>query len=558
MTSHTRSILPVLSFVILLCVWTTGSAQDAKPRPTGSISGHIIINSKGAAGIEVGAIGGDNPNRRVPPAQTKTDSEGFYRLEGLAAGNYQVITFTPQLTAAEANSDFGSMYSSAKGVLLAEGENVTDIDIKLIRGGVITGRVTDGDNKPVVEERILLEPIVEQGQRPPRIPPAYGTMYQTDDRGMYRIYGVSAGRYRVSAGRSGPQLVGAVTGVYQQTYHPDVTDPSRATIIELAEGGEAKDVDIRLGRRDDTYKISGRVVDGETGLPIAGTRIGLVMARGSITMGIGTQTTPDGKFTIDGVTAGRYGVYVPTENGNTDFYSDPVSVEVSDKDVTGVEIKAVHGLTISGSVIGDNIDLKELLKQVPGLRVSANISPPGGMTETTIRSFGYGAVAVDGSFTITGLRPGRAMLAIASPDYTKRPSIVKVSIGGVGLTQGFEIDRGQPVSGIQILVAYGTGAIRGSVTFVGAPLSNYRVQLICRREDTRTFAGGATLDARGHFLMRQLAPGSYNCGVQYVNVIGGPQPRPPAPPPQQSVNVSNGVESELNFVIDLTPKGVTP
>jgi hypothetical protein len=556
MTGQT-SIILALTFVVLLGISTSGSAQDAKLKPTGSISGHIVIGGKGAAGIEVGAIGGDNPTRRVPN-QTKTDSEGFYRLEGLAAGNYQVITFTPQLTAAEANSEFGSMYSSAKGVLLAEGENVTDIDIKLIRGGVITGRVTDAENKPVVEEHILLEPVAEQGERPPRIPPAYGTMYQTDDRGIYRIYGLPAGRYRVSAGRSGPQLVGSMIGVYQQTYHPDVTDPGRATVIELTEGGEAKDVDIRLGRHDDTFRISGRVVDAETGLPLAGTRIGLAMPRGSITMGIGTLTKSDGKFTIDGVTAGRYGVFVPSDNGNTDFYSDPVSVEVSDKDVTGVEIKALHGLTISGSVIGDNIDLKELLKQVPGLRVLGNVSPPGGMTETTIRSSGYGTIAADGSFTITGLRPGRATLAMASPDYTKRPSIVKVSIGGVGLTQGFEIDRGQPVSGIQILVAYGTGAIRGSVTFVGAPLSNYRVQLICRREDTRTFAGGATLDARGHFLMRQLAPGSYNCGVQYVNATGGPQPRPPGPPPQQSVNVSNGAESELNFVIDLTPKGVTP
>ena len=50
MTGHARSILPVFSFVVLLCISTSGSAQDAKPKPTGSISGHIILNSKGAAG----------------------------------------------------------------------------------------------------------------------------------------------------------------------------------------------------------------------------------------------------------------------------------------------------------------------------------------------------------------------------------------------------------------------------------------------------------------------------------------------------------------------------
>ena len=41
---------------------------------------------------------------------------------------------------------FGGYYASAKGALLAEGENVTDIDIKLIRGGVITGRVTGAED----------------------------------------------------------------------------------------------------------------------------------------------------------------------------------------------------------------------------------------------------------------------------------------------------------------------------------------------------------------------------------------------------------------------------
>src|SRR5438874_9990860 len=132
MTGYARSILPVFSFVVLLCISTSGSAQDAKLKPTGSISGHIIVNSKGAAGIEVGAIGGDNINRRLPAAQTKTDSEGFYRLEGLAAGNYQVITFTPQLTAAEPNSDFGSMYSSRSEEHTSELQSRRDLVCRLL------------------------------------------------------------------------------------------------------------------------------------------------------------------------------------------------------------------------------------------------------------------------------------------------------------------------------------------------------------------------------------------------------------------------------------------
>lgn len=558
MTSQAHSASRAIFFVVLFWAGATVRAQEPKPKPTGSISGHVLVNNKGAAGVDVGVMSSDSPNRRYPAAQTKSDSEGYYHLENLAAGNYQVVAFTPQMTPAEPSLDFGSAYGSAKNILLSDGESVTDIDIKMVRGGVITGRVTDAENKPVVEESISLEPVVDPGQRPLRLPPAYGLMYQTDDRGVYRIYGLPAGRFRVSVGREGQQFIGSLTGFYQKTYHPDVTDPARATIIELTEGGEAKDVDIRLNRHEDTFAISGRVTDSETGLPISGARIGVMMQRGSGTLETGMQSGSDGKFTIEGVAAGHYGVYIASENGNSDFYSDPVFVDVSDRNVSDVEIKAVRGLTVSGSIIGDGIELKDLLKQVPGLRVSANIVPATGMTETTIRSFGFGTVAADGSFTITGLRPGRAMLSISSADFSKRPSIVKVSVGGVGLTQGFEIDRGQAVSGIQILVAYGTGAIRGSVTFQGEPLANYRVQISCRREEARTYAGAATIDARGRFLIRQLAPGAYECMLQYVNLSGTPQmTRPPAPPHQQ-VNVSNGAESEINFIVDLTTKGATP
>ena len=53
--------------------------------------------------------------------------------------------------------------------------------------------------------------------------------------------------------------------------------------------------------------------------------------------------------------------------------------------------------------------------------------------------------------------------------------------------------------------------------------------------------------------------GTYECGVQLVLIQRpqGPVPRPPQIP-RQTVTVSNGVESEITFLIDLTPKGVGP
>jgi 5-hydroxyisourate hydrolase-like protein (transthyretin family) len=555
---------------ILLIAFSIATAQAKDPdlKPTGSISGHVLINNKAAAGVEVGAFGGaDSFNRRVATAQTKTDSEGYYHLGGLPAANYQVTTFMPNMIAADNTLQFplgfGSLVGS-KTVLLAAGEDVTEIDLKLARGGVIIGRVTDADDKPVVDERVSLQAVAENGQSPTlQNLPRQSSIYQTDDRGVYRIYGLPPGRYRVSVGQSASSAMGSISGFYVLTYHPDTNDINRATVVDLAAGAEAANVDIKVGRRGETHVLTGRVVDAENGLPVSGVRVGLQVVRdqgqGSSVGTIG-NTGADGSFTIQGLTKNRYGVYVTSENGTSDFYSDPVMVSVADQDVAGIEIKAVRGTSISGTIVPENMDLKELLRQVSGLRVYANVFPADGrVTPTTIQSHGIASVAADGSFTITGLRPGRAMLSVEARDNSKRPTLVKATVGGVGVTQGFEIER-QPVSGVQLIVAYGTGAIRGSVTFQGGVLTDFRTEVICRRENSRTYSGGTYLDARGHFRMMGLAPGSYDCGVQMVPIApsqGRPILRPPQIP-HQTVTVSNDVETEITFLIDLTPKGVVP
>lgn len=555
---------------ILWCAFAIAPAQskDTAPPRTGSISGHVLINNKAAAGVEVGAFGGDSFNRRVATAQAKTDSEGYYHLSGLPAANYQVTTFTPNLVGTETNPQyplgFGAFGVMSKTVLLGAGEDVDEIDIKLVRGGVITGRVTDADDKPVVEERINLQPLTQPGQLPPNLS-RVSILSQTDDRGIYRIYGLPPGRYRVSVGQSAANsAIGPTWGFYVLTYHPDATDVARATVIDLAAGAEATNVDIKVGRRAETHTLAGRVVDAENGLPISGVHVGLQIVRdrgqGGFT-GTMATTTADGSFVIQGVMGdGRYGAYVGSDNADSEFYSDPVMVNVTDQDISGIEIKAVHGTSISGTIVPENMALRELLRQVPGLRVDANIWPPEGLTPTTIRSYGSATVAADGSFTITGLRPGRASFSISSRDNSKRPSLVKVTVGGVGVPQGFEIER-QPVSGVQLVVAYGTGAIRGGVTLQGGNLSDFRTQVICGREASRSSPATSLLDARGHFTMNGLPPGSYDCTVQLAPIARPTQGQPFARPPQlphQTVTVSNDAESEVNFAVDLTPKGVGP
>ena len=43
-------------------------------------------------------------------------------------------------------------------IVVAAGESVDGIDFALVGGGVITGRVTDSDGRPLIEERLNLIP----------------------------------------------------------------------------------------------------------------------------------------------------------------------------------------------------------------------------------------------------------------------------------------------------------------------------------------------------------------------------------------------------------------
>jgi len=252
-----------------------GQSPDPKSKGTGSISGRVTIGGKNAANIVMGAFANDRGNRR-PAAQATTDSEGRYHLYGLPPAQYQIAPMTANLVNTEQVSGGNPNFTSGKAVFLSTAESVEDVDLKLARGGVLTGRVSNADGKPVIEERVNLL-LVDANGAPTQTTayyPANYFMYLTDDRGVYRIYGLPAGRYKVSVGIDPTDGVGPSNGrtVYRQTFYPDVTEAAKATIVEISEGAESENIDIKVGRITETYSVAGRVIDSETGKPIAGIR----------------------------------------------------------------------------------------------------------------------------------------------------------------------------------------------------------------------------------------------------------------------------------------------
>jgi hypothetical protein len=242
MTTLTLRLLTVLA---LACLGVPAAAQSTIPNQkltTGSVSGSVTLKGKCVPGIGVAlrSVGSDQPR---PALIATTDPEGNYRISRVPAGQYQVAPIAPTFVITE------MMVAGHQGklVILTEGESVDGIDFTLVKGGVITGKVLDADGRPVVEEPLSLtaadsdNPVMQVQQ----------FNFRTDDRGVYRIFGMPAGRYRVAVGQSS-RMAALGTGQprrpYRLTFHPDAADASQATIVEVLEGGESAGIDITVGR----------------------------------------------------------------------------------------------------------------------------------------------------------------------------------------------------------------------------------------------------------------------------------------------------------------------
>lgn len=529
-----------------------------KPRPN-SVSGRVTMNGKAAPGIIVGIRSSDF-SEPAPTLKAKTDFEGNYQITNVPQGNYQVAPLAPALVNPEQVFPRGR----SRTLLLAEGEEVRDVDFSLIRGGVITGKVTDPDGRPVVEERLFILP-ADQAEPRSRgagyvgIGAGFGSLvnsFQTDDRGIYRIYGLPPGRYKISIGVSDdtfqpPTRLGRVA--YRRTFYPDTSEWAEAKVIELTEGSEATNIDITVDRNLPSFAASGKIVDGETGKPVAGVRFGLRRMLNSrdpgAVMGMFIVSNQLGQFRMENITPGKYAVFIASQN-QSQMRAEPVFFEVVDHDVTDLLVKIVPGFSISGFVVLEGSADKNALAKLAELELHAHMR-----TEiANLSSSQQSPINADGTFLITGLPAGTANFGLSGGE--RRPvvnfSILRIEHDGVVQSRGIEIKAGENVSGVKIVLNYGTGSVRGEVKIVNGPLPPGALLNVWLKKPTDEVwhSRPHTIDSRGHFVIEGVPAGEYELNVN-ANFPG----RQTTASAKQLVTVNEGTPSDVVVALDLK---VTP
>ncbi len=514
-------ILPLL--VALVCV----SVRAQEEATTGAISGRVV-NERGeamaGANVMLRAVGTFNQGRN-----TTTDAEGNFRFNGLEPALYQISGYSPAYILQPAETATATPYYRI-------GDSVR---LEFVKGGVITGTVTNAAGEPVVGVRVRAFTVRDiKGRSSQAV--QFGTVERsTDDRGIYRLYGLSAGTYVVTAGGGSNQS-------YQfNPFETDVPVYSPSSMRDNAteytvRSGEETTADIRY-RSEAGHTISGTV-------KIPGNKGASVMVVSSDGMFVPTADSfqPPGArgFAITGLGDGEYILYAqemavgsPSPSTIPDIsMSEPKRIIIKGADVSGIELTTRPLGAISGVVLLESSKAPECQgKRKPAfgemLVELQRHEKDSELVAPFMRMVSINTTPNEkGAFALRNVMPAR--YRFSSRFYARYWYLQSISTGAPAATAARTaapkndaaanwtvVKSGEQFSNLTITLAEGAASIRGKIAVAeGATIpSGVSVYLVPAERDKaedvlRYFVAQVSPD--GAFTLNNLPPGRYFTAVQ--------------------------------------------
>ncbi len=447
----------------------------------GSVSGRVVDAATGQslAGATVTVCHGRGvPEPRCDSLQARTDGDGVFRIDKMAAGVYDA-------------------YASAAGHLESEkrvpfsvsaGNEAGPVTIQLQREGSIRGRVLNPDGTAVMGATV--EALSQT--RPHHF--AVVSRTSTNAQGFYILARLVAGTYTVAVERRD-------SAVY---FLPGTVDPDAAQPVQVNSGQDIESPEIRL-RLTGLPAISGKVEGVDEAAPAGKLRL-LLYSRSFEIEGAqprSAQVQADGHFSFRNVGEGEYTIVLEAQRFGTRQQSNLAiqilqkqDLSITDSDVRGLTLSSLPLGTIAGRIQLEHATTEELAGLAPALTLAEPFR---------IHEFRTAEVAADGSFSFAACQPARYEVRLKSSseifpaelDVNGHPAssrFIDLS-AGTSATMAVRYERG---------TASVTGVLRGK-TMVGV----YLIPNGWTPDDWRAVRWGR-VGKDGNFSVANLSPGRYS------------------------------------------------
>lgn len=535
-------------YALVLLILFALSSVNAQTTTSGTITGRVVSDS-----------GQPLANVRImlrpaglfqPVANTVSDRDGKFQMSGLEPRSYQLAAWLSAYTPFTSSTNY------------RVGDSVT---VVLAKGGVITGTVTTQAGEPVVGVRVRARMTGVESSFAGPMYGAYAPERATDDRGVYRIYGLRTGTYVVWAGGGGGG--GVVSGndpfdEFVPTYSPGSTRDTAAE-ISVRSGEEVTNVDIRF-RGEPGHVISGRAIQPKSAQPSNFLLNLTAVGKGRFDWSMLTAQPDDSRrFVFHGVDDGEYDLTALA------MVADGVGNEVASKrikvngaDVTGVELTTEPLASVSGRIVLEEANKTECTGKQRPLFSETLVSASQDESQLSDYQFpmllkGPALVDTKGNVSLRNLTPGRYFFVpefaakywyLQSITLPSPPSAKPVDATRTWTT----LKSGDRLAGLTITLVQGAASLSGHVA--DNPSDNLFFYLVPaekeRAEDALRFFGVA-VGADGKVSVTNVPPGRYWSLIKSNTEVLTAKLRLPD---QQELRASLRREAEaLKTAIDLKP-----